>query len=231
MMRCPTVPHRVVGALESAHALVGVDDGVLQLSSLGSVRADLAVVPATDDGLAVGHEGTAEALLVDGVARLALLVGHLDTQNLLHLLEVPHADVIGGRRAEELAEVSGEAHVVDLVKVAALYQRWGHGVLGAVVLDQENLPLRGAGVHVEGALGALPRHRQRRHGPRQLAALHILEGGQAHQVHCAVAAAHHEILEGCETQAEHAHLDQRLWPPLPVQHWPYAHLRTHRTHS
>ena len=83
----------VVGGGEGGDSVVvGVVDGVEELARLGEEGADLAVVPAREDALAVVHELDAEALEA----------WDLNAQQLLASLHVPHSDVVQRAGGEQL---------------------------------------------------------------------------------------------------------------------------------
>jgi len=76
----------VVGWLESGYAVVvGVVDGVVQLSRLWKEGSDLAIVPTRDDALTIWVE----------LDRVALEAWNLNSEELLSSLGVPDTDVVG----------------------------------------------------------------------------------------------------------------------------------------
>ena len=98
----------VTGASESGDTVVvGVVHGEEELAGLGQEGADLAVVPTGEDSLTVVAE-------VDAVAVKA---GHLNTEELLSRLGVPHADIVETAGGEELGVAGGEGDVVDALVV------------------------------------------------------------------------------------------------------------------
>ena len=108
---------------------VGVVDDVHQLAALGVEGANLAIVPAGDNRLAIIHEMNA----------MAFEVLDLDAEDLLTSLGVPDANVWGGNGGEDLGVVLGEGDGVD-----------GGGVTGVTELGLE----RGGATPVDARLGS-----------------------------------------------------------------------------
>ena len=103
---------------------VGVVDDVHQTAGLRVEGADFAVVPATENALAVG--GKSDAVAFD--------VGHLNSEQFLSIVGVPDADVGQGAGGEDIGVPGGESDVVDFIEVARVAQ-FGGQVLGVHPVD------------------------------------------------------------------------------------------------
>ena len=98
--------------------IVGVVDGVEELSRLWQEGADLAVAPAAHQRFSVVHE----------LRAVALQAQDLNSEQLLSGLRIPDSDVVDGAGREEFAESVRKRQVVDLGVVASVPEFWLDGV-------------------------------------------------------------------------------------------------------
>ena len=92
--------------------IVGVVDGVEELSRLWQEGADLAVAPAAHQRFSVVHE----------LRAVALQARDLNSEQLLSGLRIPDSDVVDGAGREHFAVCKWERYAVDALEVARVSQ-------------------------------------------------------------------------------------------------------------
>lgn len=85
--------------------------------------SDLSIVPTREDGLSIRLEEHA----------VAFKAWHLNSEELLSSLGVPHSDVVKRAGGEELRVAGWEGDVIDSLVVASVSELWGDGISVAPV--------------------------------------------------------------------------------------------------